>query len=177
MALKLITRSDIHYFLKELCIPKESCDFVWDINLDALRDQGYEVLFVDLDSTLASHDQRFLSLKHLNWIQTCKDYGFKVVILSNNRSRRRVKRVLEQIQCDGMYMACKPFTFGIHYLAKIYNLDLSKSVVIGDQVFKDVVVGNWLKLYTILVKPLDRKISFLFRMQKDLEYFILKTFA
>lgn len=177
MTLSLITQSDIHYFLKELCIPNESCDFVWDINLEALRDKGYSVLFVDLDRTLLSHDQRFLSLKHLSWIQTCKDYGFKVVILSNNRSRRRVKRVLEQIQCAGMYMACKPFTFGIHHLVKMYDLDLSKSVVIGDQVFKDVLVGNWLKLHTILVKPLEDSQSFIFRMQKELENFILKTFC
>ena len=176
MQLSFITLSDINSFIKKLCIPNESCDYVWEINLDDLKAKGLKTLFVDLDSTLLAHDQRFLSLKHLNWIQTCKEYGFEVVILSNNRSRRRVKRALDQIQCNGMYMACKPFTFCIHYLVRKYNIDLSTSVVIGDQLFKDVIVGNWLKLHTVLVKPLDLRLSFLFRLQKELEYFILRKY-
>lgn len=177
MQFQLISLDDIHLFIKELFIPKEYYEFVWEINLDDLKAKGIKTLFIDLDSTLIVSNQRFLSLKHLNWIQTCKEYGFTVIILSNNRSRRRVKRVLDQIQCDGMFMACKPFTFCIHYLVKKYRLELETSAVIGDQVLKDVIVGNWLKLHTILVKPLDLKQSFLFRLQKEFESFILKTYS
>lgn len=177
MQVGLISLDDIQSFIKELCVPKEKYDFVWEINLDDLKSQGVKTLFVDLDSTLLANNQRFLSLKHLNWVQTCKEYGFEVIILSNNRSRRRVKRALDQIQCNGMFMACKPFTFCIHYLARKYNVELQSSVVIGDQVLKDVIVGNWLKIHTILVKPLDLKQSLFFRLQKEFEEFILNKYS
>ena len=177
MGFPIFNLSEYASIIKSLSIPNEVHEFVWDMDLENLKEKGFDTIVLDVDNTILSNHQRNLSLQHLNWVQTCKEYGFEVIILSNNRSRRRVKRVLDQIQCNGMFMACKPFTFCIHYLARKYNVELQSSVVIGDQVLKDVIVGNWLKIHTILVKPLDLKQSFFFRLQKEFEEFILNKYS
>ena len=71
----------------------------------------------------------------------CKDFGFKVFLLSNNRSKKRVKRSADQLKCHSVYLAMKPFTFSAVQMAADFNINLEKSVMIGDQVFKDVVMG------------------------------------
>ncbi|MFN3283017.1 MAG: HAD hydrolase-like protein, partial [Pseudothermotoga sp.] len=36
-------------------------------------------------------------------------------------------------------------------------IDPNRVVMIGDQIFTDVLAGNWLGVYTIKVKPLSNK--------------------
>ncbi len=172
MGFNSLSKKDVKRVLVDIFVPDIHVDYVWDINLQALRDSGCESILLDLDNTLLMNSQRNMSLQHLNWVQKCKDFGFDVYIVSNNRSYRRVKRALDQMQCKGIYLAFKPFTFSILQLAKRYNIDLSKSSIVGDQLFKDVIAGNWLKMTTILVNPLDSKSSLFFRLQHELELYI-----
>ena len=61
-------------------------------------------------------------------------------------------------------------------LANKHNIDFKKTITIGDQLFTDVIGGNWCKTYTILVDPLDKKLSFIKTLQRELELFLIKKF-
>jgi len=166
-----------HFFiiLKSLLIPKKYAESVHKIDLANLYAQGYKTLFLDLDNTLLPAGDMYLSLHFENWIETAKGYGFQLFIISNNSHYRRVKRVCDQIHVEGIYFAMKPLCFSLKHLAKKRYIDLQKSILIGDQVFTDIVLGNWLHMYSILVDPLDKKLSFFKTMQRDIELWILKA--
>ena len=172
---RLLSKSIIKKICGELLVPDQIVSNVCDIDLENLKKEGFFNLFLDLDNTLVSANQRHLSLKHINWIQKCKDFGFNVFLLSNNRSSKRVYRAAKQVDCYGIYMAMKPFTFSASQLAQDFDLDLKKTVMIGDQALKDVISGNWLKMHTILVDPIDDPLPLLPRAQKKFEdYWIEK---
>ena len=162
---------------KELLIPDQYLTNVWDIDLEKFQSDGVENIIFDLDNTLLASEQRIISLQHANWVQKCKDFGFKVFLLSNNRSKKRVKRSANQLKCHSIYLAMKPFTFSAVQMAADFNINLEKSVMIGDQVFKDVVMGNWMRMHTVLVDPLDKKLSLFSQLQKDFEQFLIKKFS
>jgi len=166
-----------HFFfiLKSLLIPKEYAESVHHIDLPHLYAQGYKTLFLDLDNTLLSPEEMYLTLHFEHWIEQAKSIGFQVFIVSNNSHYRRVKRICDQVNIKGLYFAMKPFSYSIRHLAKKEYINLEQSILIGDQVLTDILVGNWLNMYSVLVDPLDKKLSFLKTMQRDIELWLLKT--
>ncbi len=159
--------------IKDIFLPNEHYHKVDDIDLGKLYDKGYRNLFLDIDNTLMSYDDRELSLQTLEWVERNKQLGFKCFILSNNSSRNRIERISRQMKCPGVYFALKPFTYSIQELARQYNVSLERSIIIGDQLFKDVVLGKWLKMYSILVDPIDIRHSFFKTLQRDIEVKLL----
>jgi len=159
--------------VKDLFTPKSHYPKVDDIDLGPLYDQGYRTVFLDVDNTLISYEERELPLQTLEWVESIKRLGFRCFILSNNLSKKRIKRVSLQTKMPGVYFALKPFTFAITDLAREYNISLKHSIIIGDQVLKDVLLGNWLGMHSILVDPIDIKKSFLKTFQRDLEVRLL----
>ena len=120
-----------------------------------------------------SYDERELSLQNLEWVEGIKKTGFRCFILSNNLSKRRIERISKQMKTPGVYFALKPFTYSIQELAKQHRVSLKHSIIIGDQVFKDILLGNWLQMHSILVDPIDIRKSYFKTLQRDLEVKIL----
>lgn len=160
--------------IQELCIPDEMYTSVFDINLDLLFRKGYRHLILDVDNTIITHGQRRLSLRYLNWVDKAKSIGFDVYLLSNNLSYKRINRIIEQTETKGFHFSCKPLPFSIRELSRIYGINLKKSVLVGDQIFTDVVVGKWTKTHVILVDPIDKRMSFIKTVQRDLELKLLQ---
>lgn len=149
--------------IKFLATPNEEVSSIYEIDLFALRNKGKRNLFIDLDNTLVSFSEKYPSLKCVHWINFAKELGFFVCITSNNRKVKRVKKIADALDVYAMYFAMKPLALSTRELMEIFSLKRGESVVIGDQVLTDVVLGNWLDMYTILVKPVS------------LEYLPLKT--
>ena len=161
---------------EELLIPNERHKFVWDMDLEVLKQKGFSCFILDLDNTILSHDQRELTLQHLTWIEKCKDMGFDIYLFSNNRSKKRVQRVCEQIECYGYYACLKPFVYSFDELIEEFDVDCSTAIVVGDQLFKDVVIGNYAKVYSVLVDPIDTHFSFSQSLLRKLELYCLDYF-
>lgn len=177
MAFPLFDLSQYKDMLKTLAVPNEYHENTWDLDLEQLKDKGFNTIVLDVDSTILSNFQRRLSLQHLNWIQKCKDTGFSVYILSNNKSRKRIKLVCEEINSHGYFLAFKPFPYTLHRLKKEYNFSYKQTIIIGDQILKDVFLANWVRAYSVLVKPLDKPINIIDRLQRQLEHYLIKRFS
>jgi uncharacterized protein len=159
---------------KTLISPKEVYSAVEEIDLDSLYRQGYRTIFLDVDNTLLTYSETEISFQKITWIEKVKLAGYKVFIISNNSSCRRIKKVSEQMGVFGLYFAMKPMVLGIKELASDWEVDLTKSLVIGDQLLTDIIFGNWVKAHTVLVDPLDKNVSFLRALQREVEMFLLK---
>ena len=164
--------------LKQLFIPDEMCEKIEDVVLDSLYFKGYKTILLDVDNTLLTYDQRIVTLQKLNWINRYKNLGFNIFLLSNNIRFNRLKHICEQINIPiGMYFALKPLSYSVRDLAYKYQFDLRKTIIIGDQLFTDVLLGNWVRSYTILIDPVDKKLSFFKTVQREIEFFLLKKIS
>ena len=164
-----MTKGECVSVLQSLCLPDEHHEAVWDIDLQAWLEKGFKTIVLDVDNTVVSRKQKTLSLQHLNWVQKCKDMGFQVLILSNNRSRKRIEKICKQVDCKGYYGAMKPLAFSFRQLAEQFEFSFETCVMVGDQVLTDVLVGNWVRAHSVLVEPIDETLSTLKRLQYGFE--------
>lgn len=134
-------------------VPDERVSSVIDIDPEALSAKGIRGLILDLDDTLVDQFEKTPTEAVCGWISRAKG-SLQVVILSNNRSRRRVAPVADLLDVPFIHLALKPLLFGFIKSLKLMGLPANEVAVVGDQLFTDVLGGRRLGSYTILVEPL-----------------------
>ncbi|MBT5856030.1 YqeG family HAD IIIA-type phosphatase [bacterium] len=160
--------------LRELLTPNEICENPEDIHAEDLYRKGFRTIMLDIDNTIMKYTERDISLQKVAWVDSLKATGFRIFILSNNSSKHRIQRVANQLQLEGAYFSQKPLPFGFRELALKHHIFPSRTIVIGDQLLTDVIIGNWIGAHSILVDPLDKRVSFIKTMQRELELFVLR---
>ena len=162
-------RADLNSFLK-LFNPDEYLRSVTDIDLAALKRRGIKALLIDLDNTLVPWKSNVIYPKVAEWVQKAHHLGLKMCIVSNAGSRKRIQRLAKEFGIDYAKGPWKPRSGGFRSAMKLLGVGPKQSVVIGDQIFTDILGGNRLGLYTILVRPMHwrefagTKISRLFEL-------------
>lgn len=141
--------------LKHL-IPSLYVQSIFHIDLDALRAQGVKGIITDLDNTLVAWDSPYATPKLISWLDDVRDKGFQVCIVSNNK-QVRVEEFARPLQLPSIYEARKPIRKSFRRALEILGTKPQETVVVGDQIFTDVMGGNRMGLYTILVVPVATK--------------------
>ncbi|MBG91250.1 MAG: YqeG family HAD IIIA-type phosphatase [Actinobacteria bacterium] len=159
--------------LRRLFLPSDMVEVVTQIDFESLWEDGVRTVCFDVDNTLMKHTEHRVSLEFQTLIERLKRMGFVVYLVSNNSSYKRIHRVCEQLDIKGLYFACKPFVFNVAQFARRYEIELPKTVFVGDQLLTDVLLANWLRSYSILVNPLDMKLSFIKFVQREFEQFLM----
>lgn len=129
---------------------------IHDISYDKLKRLGVKCLMFDLDKTLVENRQKNLEKKERDFLRKLKK-EFIVVIVSNNKSKKRVKRIADDVGCLYFYLSMKPLTRILKKIQKIYNLDKKEMCMIGDQLPTDIWVANRFGCYSCYVDPFTRK--------------------
>lgn len=138
----------------KLLEPWRRVDHVSAIDLVALRRQGIDTLLLDMDNTVVPWHTFDLEERTTAWVESAKSMGYRICILSNNH-RWRIEKLAGMLGVKGIWNACKPFLGG--YLRALHAVDSSRdaSVLVGDQLFTDILGANILGIRTILVSPLS----------------------
>ncbi|CAG7634939.1 YqeG family HAD IIIA-type phosphatase [Paenibacillus allorhizosphaerae] len=139
--------------LKKL-IPQQQVNSIYEIDLHALYKQGYRGIITDLDNTLVGAKAPLATPELIDWLKVVGQVGFQIVIVSNNQ-RERVTQFAEPLSLPFIYRAKKPTNASFRRALHIMNLKAEQTVVIGDQMLTDVLGGNRMGLYTILVQPIS----------------------
>lgn len=152
--------------------PYEYADSVFSIDYRKLYDKGFRGILFDIDNTLVHHgDDSTPEMDAL--FRNIQSTGLKTLLLSNN-DEDRVKRFINNI--DTLYLcdAGKPDTAG--YLKAVEMLDVKKeeTIVIGDQIFTDILGANRSGLASILVKFIKLDSETRIGKRRYLEYLILE---
>ena len=156
-----------------LFLPSLIVDQLREIPLEYLHDAGYQVFFLDVDNTLLGTEAKSVPLDVLNWVQSVKGMGFEVVVLSNNSSHHRINRICDQLGVKGYYRAMKPLPFSLYTWCRDNKISPEKTVVVGDQVFTDIMLGQWVRAYSVLIEPVDKKFSLIKSIQREIELKLL----
>lgn len=136
--------------LLRLFYPYEYVNSVFTINYQELYNNGYRGLIFDIDNTLVPHgsdstketEQLFILLKNI---------GFKTLLLSNN-NEKRIKRFIKNINTLYICNAEKPKTANYIKAVEMMDTDIKKTILIGDQVFTDILGANKTSMPNILVE-------------------------
>lgn len=113
------------------------------IDIDWLKTCGIKGVILDLDNTIVSEDDRYLSPGAEDWIGQAKLAGLKFFILSNGKRHYRVKYWSARLDIPAINPAKKPFPPAFREAIAYMQLQPQQVVVIGDGLHTDVV-GAWL---------------------------------
>lgn len=119
-----------------------------------LRAQGIRGLVLDVDRTLAPRRQLILPETVRRWITRVRSQ-FKVHLLSNNLSRRRIVWVAKELDLPYCLAARKPSRGSLRQVLKTINLPPDQVAMVGDRLFTDVLAGNRMGMMSLLVQPID----------------------
>jgi HAD superfamily phosphatase (TIGR01668 family) len=81
----------------------------------------------------------------------------KLCIASNTHNPRRLREIASELGIPCMDRIAKPRRKGLRKAMAAMGSDQTTTALIGDQIFTDVLGGNRLSLYTILVKPMHKR--------------------
>lgn len=146
---------------------------VYELDTAALKVKGIRAIIVDIDNTLVSWDTRLPDEKVTGLVSRLAAEGFKICILSNN-TRKRVEEFNKGLSLPAIYKALKPSKAAFKRAMKLMDSDAGTTAVIGDQLFTDILGGNRLGLFTVLVSPISDKEFIWTRLVRMLEKFVLK---
>jgi uncharacterized protein len=113
------------------------------IDLSLLMYSGILGIILDLDNTIVSEDDRYLSPGAEEWIHLAKERGLKFFILSNGKRRYRVEFWSHRLGIPAISHARKPWTASFQTALAKMQLSPAQVVVIGDSRHTDVL-GAWL---------------------------------
>lgn len=159
--------------LESFC-PKVVVDKVEDLDLSALRARGFTGLVFDLDNTLVSWRRWSVTPGVLAWLREARELGFHMCILSNCLIKRRVRRFSRHTGIPALPKAKKPARQSFEQALRLLGTRPDQTAVIGDQLFTDVFGGNRMGLFTILVRPIERREFYFTFFQRAAESAVLR---
>ncbi len=129
-------------FLAQYKLPKEAYRLA-SIEIELLISSGIRGVILDLDNTIISEDDRYISPGAEAWIKQASSEGLKFFILSNGKRRYRVKFWSDRLGIPAINPAKKPFPFAFRKALKSMRLKPKQVIVIGDSRHTDML-GAWL---------------------------------
>ena len=141
------------YHLLRSLRPGKYVSSIYGIDTQALWDQGFRAILTDLDNTLTQWNAPAANPRLTSWLANLRERGFSVCILSNN-VRRRVEPFAAQMGVPFISDAGKPRRKAFHEALATIGAAAGQTVMIGDQLFTDILGGNRMGMYTVLVRPL-----------------------
>ena len=138
------------------------------IDEDFLRENRVEALVLDLDNTLSMHGDPVPEEGVEDWLDKMRGLGIKMRVVSNN-TNRRVAPLAARLGLEFTANGAKPLTFGITRAMKAMGADRNVTLVVGDQIFTDIIAGNLRGVRTVLVEPFHMEKTWTFRLKRRLE--------
>ena len=146
-----------------------------DININLLAEKGIKFAILDIDNTLVPYTSPTPDEKALYFLDELRNNGIGFCFVSNN-NESRIKLFNEKIGAKIFPNAKKPLLYGISEAMKSFGADNENTVLIGDQVFTDILGGKRAKILTVLVNPIKEVDTAFFRFKRYFERKVLKDY-
>ncbi len=143
-----------------------------EISPQWLQERGLKGLLLDLDNTLIPYKTYGECPPALReWLDALHEAGIQTMLVSNGSSGR-VRYWTQKLGIAGFGPAGKPW-FGFKRALAQLQMQPGEVAVVGDQLFTDVLGGNWIGAYTVLVPPLSYREMGYTRLVRQIERRIL----
>lgn len=153
--------------IKRLFYPDLSVDHIRDIPIDILEAKQIRGVIFDLDNTIIAWGSANMDGEMIKWLRLLEKRGFRLCIVSNSM-KKRVREIAQSINIPYIARAGKPLRSGFCRALQTLDLHGNEVAVVGDQRFTDIVGGNRIGAFTILVNPLGAKEFFATKITRSL---------
>ena len=151
------------YIMSLSPIPQIVATDIFAVTPEWLLRKGVTLLLLDLDNTLISYAKSLPSERVLTWMNSLKQAGVELYLISNNRSSDRVRAYAQACDIPYVAQAGKPSPRTLRAAMAERGKTPAETALMGDQIFTDVLAANRAGALSILVKPL--KMGALFRLR------------
>ena len=125
-----------------------------DLTPQLLRELDIRLLLCDLDYTLAPRSVEKPDASLHAWLAACKEAGTTVMILSNNRSTRRVETFCGELGIQYVGHAGKPSPRGYRQAMDQAGELPRHTAMLGDKLLTDVLGAKRAGVLALMVEPL-----------------------
>ena len=122
------------------------------LSLPHFTTHGLRAAVIDVDRTLLPGRDVTLPGPVREWMVEA-GRRMQLHLFSNNPSRHRIAAVAEQLGVSFTSGAGKPRRGALRTVVHDFGLPPEAIAMIGDRLFTDVLCGNRMGLYTVLVRP------------------------
>ena len=124
------------------------------ITPELLQSRGIRLLLSDLDYTLAPKSVSRPDQAVRDWLGRLQAAGIRVMILSNNRSPRRVGQFCRDLGITYVGHAKKPQTAGFRRAMDQAGADPAHTAMLGDKLLTDMLAARRAGVTALMVEPL-----------------------
>lgn len=141
---------------------------VTDLSPQFLSSLGVGAVLLDVDNTIATYTSHTPIPGAIEWAHRLVEEGFRVVIVSNNY-KKRVGPFAARFGLDFISFALKPLPFDYLKARKKLKMKCRDCVIIGDQIFTDVVGANLCGMRSVLLTPIEPEEGLSFKIRRYFE--------
>jgi hypothetical protein len=123
------------------------------LSADILKQHYLRGLILDVDETLVPLRSREASEELIAWIHEIRQVA-NIWLVSNNLSQSRIGSIADSLDLPYILGARKPSRKRLREAAEGMQLPVQEIAMVGDRIFTDVLAGNRLQMFTILVEPM-----------------------
>ena len=124
-----------------------------------LQERGIRLVLSDLDFTLAPKSVHRPDEEIRQWIAALEAAGIRLMIVSNNRSGKRVTDFCADLGVDYQGHAGKPSTRGLKAAMERAGIDRAHTAMLGDKLLTDMLAANRAGVTALMVEPLGGAVT------------------
>ncbi|MEL4895102.1 YqeG family HAD IIIA-type phosphatase [Crocosphaera sp. Alani8] len=128
-------------------------DTILGLNQEMLDHYHIKGLVLDVDETLVPLKKSHVSEELRQWIDQIRQET-PIWLVSNNLSESRIGRIANSLDLPYLLGAVKPSRRKLRTAIRAMELPVPRVAMVGDRLFTDVLAGNRLGMFTILVRPM-----------------------
>ena len=122
----------------------------------SLKSEGITVALLDFDNTLGPDHATAPTDFSFECVKEIQDAGIRCCLVSNAKSGRSAG-IAKALDIPCVTYARKPEPVGVRRALELMQAGPEDAVMVGDQIFTDIIAGNLAGVRTFMVEKLHRK--------------------
>ncbi|MGB3534916.1 MAG: YqeG family HAD IIIA-type phosphatase [Microcoleaceae cyanobacterium] len=150
-------------------------DSVIALTTEIVSQRQLKGLVLDVDETLVPITTQQIAEELHSWIESLRPQ-VSLWLVSNNVSQARISAIGSALNVPYISAAAKPSRRKLRRAVEAMGLPFEQVGMVGDRLFTDVLAGNRLGMFTILVEPMvDPLHGNFYPSTRSLEVWVSKT--